>query len=164
MVNIRNAGLEDINAISSILASSWKSAYHGIICDEYLDSLNENHWVDFLTAGIKQQTIFTMVLEKEENIIGAAILGANEKEINLISFYLLPEKIGHGFGHLFYNGMEAELKRRGFTKCILDVLQDNYRAVRFYEAHGFLDTNKRISAELSGVEYTCNVLEKSLLP
>lgn len=54
MIQVRIASLEDVNEISYILAASWKSAYRGIVHDEYLDSINHNHWVDFLTAGIKK--------------------------------------------------------------------------------------------------------------
>ena len=161
--SIRNATLEDAGAISCVLASSWKSAYRGIIHDEYLDSLSDNHWVDFLNNAMGNQTAFSMLLEQEKDIIGAAILKAEETELHLLSFYLAPERIGHGLGHLFYTAMEAELKRKGYTKCVLDVLQDNYRAIRFYEAHGFLDTDKRIIAELGKRKYTCRIYEKSLL-
>ena len=163
MIKIRNGDLEDVSAISSVIASSWKSAYRGIVHDEYLDSLNDNHWIDFLNTGMSNQTIFSMVLEKEKDIIGAAILSADKEGIHLLSFYLMPEKIGHGFGHLFYTGVETELKRRGIEKCVLDVLQDNCRAIRFYETHGFLDTDKKTIVNLGDCEYICKLFEKSLL-
>ena len=162
MTQVRNATLQDVNAISCVLASSWKSAYRGIVHDEYLDLLNDNHWVDFLNTGIENQTVFAMILEKEEKIIGAAILSADAKEAHLRALYLAPEKIGGGFGQLFYSGIETELMRKGFTKCVLDVLQDNNRAIRFYEAHGFFDTNKKIHTKLGEYEYTCKVYEKNL--
>lgn len=72
---------------------------------------------------IQVQPIFAMVLEQEEKIIGSAILSEDESKMNLISFYLMPEKIGYGFGHLFWTAIETELKRRGFTKCILEFSQ-----------------------------------------
>jgi len=163
VINIRNGVLEDVSAISNVIASSWKSAYRGIVHDEYLDSLNDSHWIDFLSTGMSGQAVFSMVLEQDEDIIGSAILITEEAQAHLLSFYLVPEMIGYGFGHVFYNGVEAELKRRGFVKCVLDVLQDNDRAIRFYEAHGFLDTNSRITAKLGESEYACKVFEKSLL-
>ena len=112
---------------------------------------------------MSSKAVFSMVLEQDEDIIGSAILIKEEEQAHLLSFYLAPEIIGHGYGHIFYNGVEAELKRRGFVKCVLDVLLDNDRAIRFYEAHGFRDTNKRIIANLGDCEYTCKLYEKSLL-
>ena len=163
MINIRTAVLEDICTISHVLAASWKSAYRGIVHDKYLDALDNNHWVDFLLAGMKNKTVFAMILEEGQKIIGAAILSEAEQESHLVSFYLLPEKIGQGLGHVFYSGIETELKNRGLTKCVLDVLEHNRRAIRFYEAHGFTDTHKKTHAKLENVEYICNEYEKSLL-
>ena len=161
MLMTRHAGLEDVAAMSHVLASSWKSAYRGIIDDEFLDALKDSHWIDVLTTSIQTQTIYTMVLEEDEHVIGAAVLSPEQMDIHLVSFYLLPEKIGQGFGHRFYNDIETEFKHKGFTKCILDVLHDNTRAIRFYEAHGFSDTTKRIYPQLGEYEYTCNVYEKA---
>ncbi len=102
-----------------------------------------------------------MIIEEQE-IIGAAVLCKveKEKEINLKAFYLLPDKIGQGFGHAFFNGIEAELKAQGFSECVLDVLENNKRAIRFYEAHGFICTDSEVVATLGNHEYVCKVYEK----
>ena len=165
MINIRTATLYDINTVSCVLATSWKFAYQGIIHDEYLDLLSDSHWVDFLTTGIKNKTIFTMVLESEKNIIGVAILNEIKKEntAHLISLYLLPEKMKQGFGHMLYTEIETKIKNMGFVKCTLDVLEHNQHAINFYKAHGFFDTNEKIQTKLGGHEYICKVYEKKLL-
>ena len=162
MLNVRNAGLDDVSAICNVLASSWKAAYRGIVHDAYLDSLSSSHWTDFLIDGIKNRTISVRVLEDEGSVIGSAVLCEEEKDVHLVSFYLLPDKTGSGLGSFFYNEVEKELRRKGFTKCVLDVLQDNCRAVRFYLSRGFCDTNKQISAKLGETEYVCSVFEKML--
>lgn len=164
MLLIRAANSEDVSRISSVLAASWKTAYRGIVHDEYLDSLKSGHWMGFLTSGLNGDSVFAMVAESGQGIIGAAILSKTEKEREacLISFYLLPDKIGQGLGHAFYNEIEAELKSKGFSNCILDVLENNKRAIRFYKAHGFIDTNREIKVVLGERDYTCKVLEKAL--
>lgn len=43
-MKIRIAENEDIETMSGILAESWKSAYLGIVNDEYLDAPNGKHW------------------------------------------------------------------------------------------------------------------------
>ncbi len=161
----RTANLKDINKISSILTKSWKSAYRGIINDSYLNSLPDNHWVNFLTSGLNDDNIFAMVIEVSKQIAGAAILSIDKTKntANLISFYLLPEFIGHGFGHTFYNSIERELIHRGISKCILEVLTQNKRAIRFYEARGFTDTGKTVIAALDNCDYICNVYEKEFI-
>ncbi len=163
MVSIRTAGFEDIAAISSVLAASWKTAYRGIVNDDYLDLLTDGHWIDFLNTGMNNSSVFAMVIE-EQNIIGAAVLSKaeKEKEINLKAFYLLPDKIGQGFGHAFFNGIEAGLKAQGFSKCVLDVLENNKRAIRFYEAHGFISTDSEMVTTLGSHDYVCKIYEKNL--
>lgn len=164
MVHTRIADFNDINKISSVLAASWKSAYRGIVNEAYLDSLENEHWIDFLTLGLSSNNIFTMIMENDLEIIGAAILSQTEKdkEACLISFYLLPEKIGQGFGHNFYNDIETELKSRACSKCVLDVLSNNKRAIRFYQAHGFIETGNEIVSSLGEQSYICKVFEKHL--
>lgn len=164
MTYTRISEIDDIENISLVLALSWKTAYRGIVHDDYLDSLKDNHWVEFLTDGLNNDSIFSMVIENNQEIIGASILGKTEKEreVNLISFYLLPDKIGHGFGHTFYSAIEVELRNRGFLNCVIDVLENNTRAIRFYKSHGFTDVGREISAALGERNYTCKVFEKAL--
>lgn len=164
MLRIKIADMKDISKISSVLAASWKTAYRGIVDDDYLDSLKSDHWVDFLVSGLKDKRIFSMIMENNQETIGAAILSKTEEErvACLMSFYLVPDKIGRGFGHDFYIWIEAELKNRGFSKCALDVLEKNKRAIRFYESHGFVDTKREIKATLGEHDYTCRVFEKTL--
>lgn len=77
-MQVRLAQHKDIDAISSVLAASWKTAYRNIVDDNYLDSLPENHWVDFLANGLDCKSIFAMVLEDRKHIIGGAILAQGE--------------------------------------------------------------------------------------
>lgn len=164
MTHIRVSTKDDIEIISFVLASSWKTAYRGIVHDDYLDSLQDSHWVEFLSTGIDDGNVFSMVIENNQEIIGAAILSKTEhpNEVNLISFYLLPEKIGQGLGHKFYVAIETELRNRGFLNCTLDVLERNSRAIRFYEAHGFVRTGNTVIATLGEQNYTCMVFEKMI--
>ena len=160
MACARIACAEDFAQISAVLAASWKTAYRGMVDDDYLDALDGSHWVEFLTSH--GGNVFSMVLEEDQTIIGAAILAKSlkEQEIYLLSFYLLPDKIGQGYGRVFYREIEIEARRRGYTRCVLDVLKDNQRAIRFYEANQFIDTGREEGAVLGGRTYCCKVFEK----
>jgi len=164
MANTRMSRIEDVKNISYVLASSWKTAYRGIVHDDYLDALQDDRWVEFLTAGLNNDSVFSMLIEDDQEVIGAAVLSSTEREreVNLRSFYLLPDKIGQGFGHIFYSDIETEVRNRGFQNCVIDVLENNSRAIRFYEAHGFIDTNETINAALGTQNYSCKVFEKAL--
>jgi len=165
MTQVRIGTIEDVESISNVLASSWKTAYRGIVHDEYLDALKHDHWVEFVTKGLIDGSIIMMIIEEDQEIIGVSVLGetGKKREINLISFYLTPEKIGQGFGHIFYTAIETELKNRGYQDCVIDVLENNTRASRFYEAHGYIDTGKEVTAVLEEQQYICKVMKKTLV-
>ena len=162
MLVIRDAILEDVSAIGNVICLSWQSAYRGIVRDKYLDSLDGAHWRDRLHDSFSNNISFGMVLEEDKKIIGSAILTSKKREVNLVSFYLIPEKIGQGLGHFFYNGLEEELRQKGFKKCKLDVLQDNIRAIHFYELHGYIDVKTIFTIQLDDCEYKCKAYEKKL--
>lgn len=164
MIKLRAAHQEDAGVISCVIAASWKSAYRGIIHDNFLVALGYDHWQNFLISGMESGGIFVNVLEDEQGIIGAAILHAPEKDgvVHLVSFYLLPDKIGQGLGYVFFSLLESDLKSRGFAKCVLDVLEKNKRAINFYQAHGFINAQNKISTVLGNETYFCLRFEKFL--
>lgn len=164
MIVIREADKKDIDSVNYVLRNSWRAAYRGIVSDDYLDGLAMDHWCEFLEKGLREHSIFVLVLERGDQIIGAAVLSpaAREGAVCLLSFYLLPEETGKGLGHMFYQGIEAESVKRGYTDCVLDVLQDNQRAVGFYCSHGFRATGRTTDAVLGNRTYTCDILEKAL--
>ena len=50
-MDIRKGMVADAEAISSILAQSWKVAFKGSVPQKYLDELKEDFWVDFFPTG-----------------------------------------------------------------------------------------------------------------
>lgn len=161
---VRKAATADIGDISRVLAASWKTAYRGIVDDGYLDALTEDYWVPFLSAGLKDGSVFSLVMEQDGKLVGASILSRSKRErtAQLISFYLLPHLIGKGLGHQFYREIEAYLRDSGFRRVELDVLIDNKRAIRFYERHGFEHTRKVVTTALGPRDYHCLIMEKEL--
>ena len=165
MIDVRMAQITDIPQISLVHAESWKSAYRGIVDDDYLNSLKTDHWVEFLTNGLSGDVVYSMVMLENHSIIGASILSKSEKqgEVHMKSLYLLPDKIGKGYGHKFYSEIENDMRSKGCTKCVLDVLTNNKRAIRFYKAHGFMDTGVEETTILGVREYAYRVFDKELI-
>ena len=163
-MEIMIARQEDIEDISQVLATSWKSAYRGIIEDTFLDNLRQDNWVQKLRSGFNKNGGFCMVLREEGQIVGAAILtvAETETEIHLTALYLLPERIGKGYGSILYSAVEAEIIKRGYSECSLAVLQANDRAIGFYKSRQFEDINQSLTVTLGSSQYTCLTLKKTL--
>lgn len=129
---------DSIDAVSRVYALSWKTAYRGIVPQEYLDALPENRWSAFLAGELQQ----LWVVSDGEEIVGAstycpardpAYAGWGE----IISIYLLPRCCRQGIGSRLLRASMEELFAMGFRDLYLWVLEDNLPARRFYEKNGF---------------------------
>ena len=161
---ITDADVGDIPEISRVLAMSWKTEMSGLVHDEYISSIKTDKWIEPLTKGINEGRTFIYVIRSEKEIFGVAVLWTTDEEdvVNLVAFYLLPERINRGYGSMLYDYVEKEIIKRGYKKCILDVLEGNERAIRFYEKNGYYFTSKTENVVLSDCDYTCKIYEKDL--
>ncbi|HPP36321.1 MAG TPA: GNAT family N-acetyltransferase [Clostridiales bacterium] len=62
--------------------------------------------------------------------------------IEIWRIYLKPEYIGKGFGTVLMEWGLEELRKKGYKQAVLWVLEDNHRARKFYERHGFVFDGK----------------------
>ena len=125
--------------ISKIYESSWKYAYKDIIPQNYFNSIPTGQWA----ANINKTGMNSLVLITHGKIIGTASFCKSRWEEyseygEIVSIYFLPDYIGKGYGGLLLNKCMEELKQCGFNKVLLWVLEDNHRARKFYEKHGFI--------------------------
>jgi len=163
-IQIRQAGRDDIYKVATFLDDCWKTAYRGIISDEYLDSLpikerNEGRLKRFDEGG----TDFLMMFD-DDRLIGAAVFGKSftegyEEDGEVSAIYLREERIGKGYGHQLYMSIEQALAAKGFNNYVLDVMKDNVRAIQFYRAHGFEIVDDR-SILIGDTNYPLVVMRK----
>jgi ribosomal-protein-alanine N-acetyltransferase len=82
-----------------------------------------------------------LVLEQEERIIGYAIVWKIYEEFHIANFAIIPEYQGQKLGTHF---LESLLTLRGDCKfAILEVRENNKRAIQLYEKFGFKIILKR---------------------
>ncbi len=137
--------------ISKIYESSWKYAYKDIIPQNYLDSISTGQWAD----SIGKIGMNSLVLIEYGKIIGTASFCKSRWEKyseygEIVSIYFLPDYIGKGYGRLLLDKCIEELKRRGFSKVLLWVLEDNSRARKFYEKNGFICSEVFLDDNIGG--------------
>ncbi len=142
---------DDPLEISKIYESSWQSAYKGMIPQDYLDSIPAGQWAD----GISKAGLNSLVLIERGRMIGTASFSQSRWEKysdygEVVSIYFLPDCIGKGYGRLLLHKCIEELKKCGFIKVLLWVLEDNHRARKFYEKNGFLCSGVFMDADIGG--------------
>ena len=60
--------------------------------------------------------------------------------------------MGKGIGAMLLKECIDELELLGFTTILIWVLEDNFRARRFYEKHGFIKTEEYMNDVIGGKE------------
>ena len=142
---------DDRGAISRIYEESWRAAYRGIIPQEYLDVIPRGRWVKNLDIP----GWHTMVCVEDGEYVGTSSFSKSRfpqypDQGEVISVYLLPDRYGKGYGGPLLEAVLSELKKQGFTAVFLWVLEENARARRFYEKHGFSCTDEYLDAVIGG--------------
>lgn len=145
-VTLREAGLQDIPAIVALQARSWRSAYRGMVEDEFLDAIPMDKWIEswrvHFFGGRGQARCF--VAEEGGRIVGFAGAGRAEPADDvddsvgeLHTVYIDEAYYGQGIGRRLVAAALEHLAGSGFSLAVLWVLEANERARRFYEAGGW---------------------------
>lgn len=143
MLYIRYATVEDARVLGRIHCYSWKAAYRNIVPDNVLDKISEEkryeRFKKALTEGLEEDAILF-----EENIaVGFICIGkCRDKDMDdtcgeVWGIYLLPSCTRKGMGYELMKWGLEELKKKGYKKATLWVLEENKGAINFYEKMGF---------------------------
>lgn len=144
---------DDIYEISNVYEQSWKYAYRGIIPQEYLESIPTGQWAN----GLRQPGRHSLLLFDDRKLLGtSSYCRAREEDMDgygeIVSIYLLPEAVHRGYGRMLMQAVLTELKKMGYQKVYLWVLEENENARRFYERFGFTTSGKSCADTYAGRE------------
>src|SRR5216683_782786 len=125
---VRAATLSDAAGIARVNVATWRSAYRGLLPDDFLAALTEANYAERWTRLIGEGSGRVFVAEEPEGIVGFASGGRERAgehgfEGELYAIYVLDaaERRGHG---------------REMVRAVAGVLRDNVRARGFYEHLG----------------------------
>jgi len=144
VIDIRRAQPSDAESLSDAYEASWQEAYCGIIPAVQLKRMIARRgaawWHD---AARRRRNI--LVLDAGAKISGYATFGparmdartdgrADAGEIQ--ELYLVPEYQGIGLGGRLFKATCSALRRQKYKRALIRSLEENDRAVRFYEERG----------------------------
>src|SRR5437879_1904890 len=115
---IREASLEDAEAIARVHVATWQAAYRGIVPDEYLDSLDVTDRTARWRQGLAAPGGPTWVAEIEGRVVGWANAGPSRDEDDqaapgeLYGIYVEAASWGHGPGRHLMEEATAWLRPR----------------------------------------------------
>ena len=138
-VTIRTAEVCDAAVIAHIQAVSWKNGFAGILDGEALD-LDETR-LKAMWERVLQNNARTVLLEIDGHPHCMASWDQSREEwydgVELICIHSLPDHWHEGYGSMVVERVLEDAKAAGYDRIMLWVFEENTRARRFYEKHGF---------------------------
>ncbi|KLU24156.1 hypothetical protein EOS_21740 [Caballeronia mineralivorans PML1(12)] len=172
LVGIREATVEDAEAIAKIHVNSWQAAYQGILPDGYLAKLTvearSEAWRQSIMSGRPRVLVADANTDTDETILGWIAFGRSrdgDKDYHwaeVETLYIAPAFWRKGVGKRLIDAARHVLKSAGYTDVALWVLLDNRRARAFYKRAGFVCDNSSRGVQLGGkwlteLRYCCSL-------
>ena len=126
---------EEIRGKAYVHWKSWQDAYKGIVAQDYLDGLTIEKCEDIAFKFPEN----TFIAKDEDKVVGFAAYGKYRNDEltdagEIYAIYVLKDYYGTGVGQSL---MQACLRKLDYPMIALWVLNDNSRAISFYEKFGF---------------------------
>lgn len=176
LVGIREATVEDAEAIATIHVNSWQAAYRGILPDAYLAKLTvearREAWRQSIMSGRPRVLVANASADAntnpDETILGWIAFGRSRdgdkdhRWAEVETLYISPAFWRKGVGKRLIDAARHVLKSAGYTDVALWVLLDNRRARAFYKRAGFVCDNSSRGVQLGGkwlteLRYCCSL-------
>lgn len=146
-VSIRPAELKDAPGIAKVHVRTWQCAYKGQMPDSYLDSLSierrTESWQHILSNSESKDNAKTFVALINGEVVGfCSVSHCRDNDMSsdtgeLWSIYVDQDQMGKGIGTALWNEGLNYLKKEGYKKATLWVLDTNEKTIKWYEDKGW---------------------------
>lgn len=154
-ITIKKANKSDIQTLAEIHSVSLISAFGGMFPEEtVLELFGRQRRLSGFTKEIKKGSPVNYLVYDGKEPIGVLTYGPSRyikveaKTIELWRVYFLPGYWGKSAAKPAVDLILAEIKASGFKRVILWTLEENLRALCFYEKYGFIRTDETLDARL----------------
>lgn len=159
-VSIRRVQPGDEGILAYIQTESWKSAFKDIVAPDKLERCTQLDRAKAMYKGLLDENKgngYILVISGTPHCI-AYWDASREADMpdcaELICIHSLPDNRRKGYGSIMMDAVLRDVRAAGFTKIMLWVFEENTPAIRFYEKHGFVATErKQTSLDATEVMY-----------
>jgi len=110
----------------------------GVEARAYARPWSRTHFLDSLTAGYQAQ-----VLTAGERVLGYFVVMQGADEVHLLNITVAPEYQGQGWARVMLDAITLWARGQAAHWLWLEVRLGNVRAVRVYQAHGYVRVGLR---------------------
>lgn len=155
--SIRDAAIDDAQAIARVNYTTWLHTYRGILPDSEIDSLNlellTDQWIQNLSVANSRSG--TLVITEGMTLIAYSRFYPSvdsdddqAKVATIGSMYVDPDFQRRGVGRKLMRAVLRAAKEHGYAEATLHVLTANKRAQEFYENLGW---EKDLDTDIAGL-------------
>ena len=159
-VKIRKAIPGDEQVLAYIQTESWKAAFLDILSPEELERCTNLQKAEQMYYGVLRRDGCNMAIELVDGKPHCiAAWGKNRCDLGdtvgeLICIHSLQNNWAKGYGSAMMEYVLAQLQQANYESVILWVFEDNKRARKFYEKHGFeLTEQKKMANGIAELMY-----------
>lgn len=152
--SIRPAERADADGITDVQVASWRAGYAHVFPESVLhaddfDSTRRSVWTRWRFSPGHRLAVAVTPAEDggADRVVGFSSYGPERERARgvtgraeVYAFYLHPDAWGTGAASALIELTEERCRAEGFETAVLWVLDDNPRARRFYEKHGWEPT------------------------
>ena len=151
---IRRAEPRDVEGMSVVVDSAWRTNYGHIFTEEQIKAFTGDHRRKSFTKMLDDgKNVFVLLSDGSITAVCAA-QGCDEvpfcEYAEIIQLYVLPEYQRKGLGKKLLSHAFRNIHEQGFKGVVLYTAEKNENACRFYEKFGF---TARKSKEYDGLTY-----------
>ena len=142
-IRIERARAQDAAELRGLLVRVWKESFGSFLSEQALAEVSKRwHDEDLIARQIADPEVFFARAGSEEGLLGLVTLrctGAQEAFLHRL--YVAPGTRSRGVGDLLLSAALSAFP--GIRSVRLEVLEDNKKAIKFYERHGFRPAGRR---------------------
>ena len=165
MISIQNNNDENFTSIRTIAKEVWPIAYGAILSQAQLDYMMEMMYsIPSLQLQSNSKKHRFILAKEDDNILGFASYEFNhgkKPKTKIHKIYILPNYQRKGIGKELVGYIINEAKVRHQKAMVLNVNKNN-KAIRFYEAIGFVISDEEVIDIGNGYVMDDYVMEKSI--
>ena len=130
-VNLADGGADDLDSVMEVMKAAFSDRYG-------------EAWTRSQCAGILPMAGVGLSLARDsgDKVVGFALSRTVVDDCELLLLAVDPRVQGHGVGRALLGNFIDQAKKNGATRIHLEV-RDGNPAIRFYEAAGFVQSNRR---------------------